>query len=153
MTDTKALAVKLAKKHGTNDPFRIVDELGFIVIRAPLVDMRGFQQKAKRRKFIYINSNLDEQQQRLVCAHELGHHLMHRNMNRIFMDHSTQFVTQKYENEAHMFSLELLYSDEELAEYATHPISCAAAYMGVPVELAEWRMSTIADKILEKVPQ
>ena len=151
--ETKALAAKLIKKHGTRDPFRIADELGFIVIRAPLVDMRGFQQKAKRRKFIYINSNLDDRQQCLVCAHELGHHLMHRNMNRIFMDQSTQFVTQKYENEAHLFSLELLYSDEELAEYATHPISCAAAYMGVPAELAARRLSTIDDKVLRKVLQ
>lgn len=151
--ETKVLAAKLVKKHGTRDPFRIAEDLGFIVIRAPLVDMRGFQQKAKRRKFIYINSNLDEQQQRLVCAHELGHHLMHRSMNRIFMDQSTQIVTQRFENEAHLFSLQLLYSDDDLIEFASLPISCAAAYMGVPVELARRRMEAIEIGILKKVPQ
>ena len=151
--EAKALAAKLVKKHGTRDPFRIAEDLGFIVIFAPLVDMRGFQQKAKRRKFIYINSDLDELQQRLVCAHELGHHLMHRSMNRIFMDQSTQIVTQRFENEAHLFSLELLYSDAELAELANHPLSTSAAFMGVPQELAKRRMSTIDDKAFKKVPQ
>lgn len=141
--DTRALAARLAAKHGTRDPFRIAEDMGFIIVFAPLVDMRGFQQRAKRRSIIYINSNLDEHQQRLVCAHELGHLLMHRGMNRIFMDHSTQIVTQKFENEAHLFSLELLFPDEELLDFVSQPISAAAAFMGVPVPLATRRMETI----------
>ena len=90
----------LASKYGVRDPFLISRQMGIIIVTAPLVQMRGFQQRAKRRKFIYINSNLDEQQQRLVCAHELAHHLLHRGMNRIFMDHSTKMVTAKFEIEA-----------------------------------------------------
>lgn len=141
--EARALAAKLTAKYGTRDPFRIAEDMGFIVILAPLVDMRGFQQRAKRRNIICINAELDEHQQRLVCAHELGHHLMHRGLNRIFMDHSTQIVTQKFENEAHMFSLELLYPDEALMDFASSPISDAAAYMGVPEGLAARRMRTI----------
>ncbi len=139
----RALAARLAAKHKTRDPLRIAQELGFIVVFAPLVDMRGFQQRAKRRNIIYINQDLDERQQRLVCAHELGHHFLHRGMNRVFMDHSTQLVTQKFENEAHLFSLELLYSDEELAPFATRPVADAAAFMGVPELLAERRMARV----------
>lgn len=139
----RALAARLATKHKTRDPFRIAEDLGFIVVFAPLVDMRGFQQRAKRRNLIYINQELDEQQQRLVCAHELAHHFLHRGMNRVFMDHSTQYVTQKFENEAHLFSLELLYSDEELAPFAVRPIADAAAYMGIPEALAEKRMAPV----------
>ncbi|MBP3388977.1 MAG: ImmA/IrrE family metallo-endopeptidase, partial [Clostridia bacterium] len=86
--------------------------------------------------------------QRLVCAHELGHHLMHRGMNRIFMDHSTQIVTQKFENEAHLFSLELLFPDEELLDFVSQPISAAAAFMGVPVPLATRRMQTIDRRLV-----
>lgn len=141
--DARALAARLTAQHNTRDPFRIAEELGFIVVFAPLVDMRGFQQRVKRRNIIYINQELDEQQQRLVCAHELGHHFMHRGMNRIFMDHSTQIVTQKFENEAHCFSMELFYSDDELLPFLPRPISDAAAYMGVSLQMAEWRMSTV----------
>ena len=141
--DSKALAARLYKKYETRDPFRLADELGFIVVFAPLVEMRGFQQRVKRQNIIYINDDLDEQQQCLVCAHEMGHHFMHRGMNRIFMNLNTQFVTQKFENEANLFSLELIYSDEELQPFLTRSITDAAAYMGVSVRLATWRMETV----------
>ena len=105
--------------------------------------MRGFQQRIKRQNIIYINDGLDDRQQALVCAHEMGHHFMHRGMNRIFMNRNTQFVTQKYENEANLFSLELIYPDEDLQLFLNRSITDAAAYMGVSVQLATWRMQTV----------
>lgn len=143
---TKAIADGLARKHGTRNPFAIADDLGFIVIFAPLVDMRGFQQHAKRRRLIYINSELDEKQQRLVCAHELAHHLLHQGLNRIFMDQNTYIVTQKYENEANQFAVELVYSDDDLQPYVGYGLDCAAAYMGVPHSLAEHRMNEVVSE-------
>lgn len=140
MLNTKAIADGLARKHGTRDPFRIAREMGFIIIFAPLVDMRGFQQRAKRQKLIYINSDLDEQQQRLVCAHELAHHLIHKGMNRIFMDRNTNIVTQKYENQANHFATELIYSDYELQPFLSCGVPAAAAYMGVNYSVAQHRM-------------
>ena len=56
--DTKALANRVAAQHGTRDPFRIAEELGFIVIRAPLVEMRGLRQYVKRRTIVYVNACL-----------------------------------------------------------------------------------------------
>lgn len=141
--DSKALAARLSKKYDTRDPFRLADEMGFIVVLAPLVDMRGFQQRVKRQNIIYINDGLDEQQQRLVCGHEMGHHFMHRGMNRIFMNLNTQYVTQKFENEANLFSLELIYTDEDLQPFLNRSITDAAAYMGVSIQLATWRMETV----------
>lgn len=140
---TKTIADGLARKHGTRDPFTIANEMGFIVVFAPLVDMRGFQQMAKRRRLIYINDELDEQQQRLVCAHELAHHLLHRGMNRIFMDQNTYMVTQRFETEANRFAVDLIYSDEELQPYLFRSYERAAAYMGVSNALAEYRMGEV----------
>lgn len=141
--DGKALAASLSRRYETRDPFRLADELGFIVVSAPLVDMRGFQQRVKRRNIIYVNSDLDEQQQNLVCGHEMGHCFLHRGLNRIFMNRNTQFVTQKFENEANLFSLELNYTDEELQLFLNRSITEAADYMGVSVQLATWRMQTV----------
>lgn len=141
--DGKALAASLSRKYETRDPFRLADELGFIVVSAPLVDMRGFQQRVKRRNIIYVNSDLDAQQQDLVCGHEMGHCFLHRGLNRIFMNLNTQFVSQKFENEANLFSLELIYTDEELQPFLNRSITDAAAYMGVSVQLATWRMQTV----------
>ena len=140
---TKTVADGLARKHGTRDPFTIANEMGFIVVFAPLVDMRGFQQMAKRRRLIYINNELDKQQQRLVCAHELAHHLLHRGMNRIFMDQNTYMVAQRFETEANRFAVDLIYSDEELQPYLFRSCERAAAYMGVSNELAEYRMGEV----------
>ena len=145
--EARALAARLAARHNTRDPFRIVDDMGYIVVFVPLVDMRGFQQRARRRNIIYINQDLDEQQRRLVCAHELAHHLLHRGLNRVFMDHNTQIVTQKFENEAHLFSLELLYSDDDLQQFLSRPVSDAAAYMGVSEHLASRRMGSVEPKL------
>lgn len=141
--DSKALAACLSKKYDTRDPFRLADEMGFIVVFAPLVDMRGFQQRIRRQNIIYINNELDDQQQALVCGHEMGHHFLHRGMNRIFMNLNTQFVTQKFENEANLFSLELIYADEDLQPFLNRSITDAAAFIGVSVQLATWRMATV----------
>lgn len=141
--DSKALAARLSKKYDTRDPFRLADEMGFIVVFAPLIGMRGFQQRVKRQNIIYINDELDERQQALVCGHEMGHHFMHRGMNRIFMNLNTQFVTQKFENEANLFSLELIFTDEDLQPFLNRSITDAAAFMGVSVQLATWRMETV----------
>jgi Zn-dependent peptidase ImmA (M78 family) len=141
--DSKALAARLSKKYETRDPFRLADEMGFIVVFAPLIDMRGFQQRVKRQNIIYINDALDERQQALVCGHEMGHHFMHRGMNRIFMNLNTQFVTQKFENEANLFSLELIFADEDLQPFLNRSITDAATFMGVSVQLATWRMETV----------
>ena len=141
--DSKALAARLSKKYDTRDPFRLADEMGFIVVFAPLVGMRGFQQRIKRQNIIYINDELDERQQALVCGHEMGHHFMHRGMNRIFMNLNTQFVTQKFENEANLFSLELIFADEDLQPSLNRSITDAATFMGVSVQLATWRMETV----------
>lgn len=144
--DIKAIVDGLVRKYKTRDPFAISAELGLIVLFKPLIDMRGFQCTLKRRKFIVINEDLDEQQQRLVCGHELAHHLLHRGINRIFMDHSTRYVMQKYENEANCFSTELNYSDEELCPFLTRSILDAADYMAIPVEMAKKRMESIPVK-------
>ena len=106
--------------------------------------MRGMRQNVHRRTVIYINSELDEKQQSLVCAHELGHHFLHRKLNRLFMDRNTTMVTEKYENEAYQFALELLYPDEELQSFLDRTVTDAAQYMGVSVRLAEQRMTTVA---------
>lgn len=139
----KVLADKIAKRHNTRDPFQIARDLGFIIVYAPLMEVRGFQQRILRRNLIYINSDLDETQQRLVCAHELGRYFLHRGTNRIFMDRSTDFIPQKRENEAHRFSVDLIYSDDVLEDFIYQPTEKAANYMGVSEKLAKYRISSI----------
>lgn len=46
--DTKAVANSVSAKHGTRNPFCIAEDLGFIVVFAPLFETRGMQQFVKK---------------------------------------------------------------------------------------------------------
>lgn len=141
--DQKRIAESLVRKYGTRDPYRIAGAMGLLVIHAPMQGIRGFYQNVKRCEIIYIDSNLDEQQSRFVCAHEIGHALMHRGCNRIFMDTHTYFAVNRYEIEADHFAVDLLYDDDDLLPFLEHPVQLAADCMGVSVELAAYRLQSI----------
>lgn len=138
--ELKRIASSLVRRYATRDPFRIAEALGCIVIRTPLRGIRGFYQRMKRQQILYVDSELPEAQARLVCAHELGHALLHRGCNRIFLDANTYFAVNRQEIEASRFALCLLYEDEELALFLEHPVQLAADYMGVSTELAAYRL-------------
>lgn len=103
----------LIDTHETRDPFRLCQYLGAIVVYVPLVRVNGFYQRYNDNDLIYINEDLSEEEQTLVCAHELGHLILHSDLNAIFLE-STYFVASRYETEANMFAeylLSKLYED------------------------------------------
>lgn len=67
-----------------------------ILVYAPLNGVRGFYQYFQRNHIIYIDENLSDSEKRFVCAHELGHMLLHKKANALFMDTHTFFNTEKY---------------------------------------------------------
>ena len=112
------LARKLSRRYHTTDPFALCDEMGILVLMVPLVDIRGFYQRRLRNRIIYIDNSLPDYLQRWVCAHELGHALMHDGTNAIYLDTHTYQVIGKYERSADRFAAALLCPDEEdLPEY------------------------------------
>lgn len=141
--NTKPAATALARRHGTRDPFRIAQRLGVSVIFTPLTGIRGFCQVVKRCRIIYIDTALPEGEARFVCAHELGHLLLHKGCNRIFLDRHTYFPVNRFEVEANRFAVDLLYDDEDLRPFLEHPVTLAADCLGIPTELAEYRLKTL----------
>lgn len=71
--------------------------------------------------------------QRFVCAHELGHAVLHPGLNTPFMKANTLLSTDRIEREANTFAVELLMPDDVIREYET--IHQAAAVCGVPEEV------------------
>ncbi len=103
----------LIETYETRDPFKLCIDLGAIVLRVPLVRVNGFYQRYNDQDIIYINQDLTEEEQKLVCAHELGHMILHQDINTIFLE-SYKFVTDKYELEANAFAIQLLQEDLNL---------------------------------------
>lgn len=141
--DIKGLVEILCEKHHTRDPFEIAEQRNIIVLFEPLGSIRGFYSKSLRQKFIHINHDLSRNQALFTCGHELGHSIMHPNMNTPFLRTSIFFSVNKLEVQANQFSVCMIYSDEELMQMLACPIRDAAFYMGVPENLAEYRMKNI----------
>lgn len=139
----KRIAESLVRKYKTRDPFRIARELGYLVVRTSLREIRGFWHHTQRQHIIFIDDTLPEPAARFVCAHEIGHVLMHRGYNRIYMDSNTYFPTNRQEIEADRFAVDLLYDDDDLRFFADYPIQLAADHMGTSVSLAEYRMKQL----------
>ena len=114
--DILRLVDSLVRKYNTRNPFEIIKNLNAIVVFCPLKGVKGFYQYFQRNNIIYIDNDLSESEQKVVCAHELGHMFLHKKCNAIFMDTRTHFVTNKYENEANTFAAELLIPNSIILE-------------------------------------
>lgn len=66
----------------------------------------------KNHKCVFLNEDLEENEMRLVMAHELGHSIMHRKENCYFIRNKTLLLNSKIEIEANTFAAELLIPDE-----------------------------------------
>ena len=141
--EQKRIADALVRKCRSRDPFRIAEAMGFDIVRLPLKGIRGYYQYMKRCKLIYIDSSLSEPDARFVCAHELGHAFLHQGSNRIFMDTHTHFVSSRFETQANRFAVDLLFGDDDIMDFLEQPIQVTADCLGIPMDLAVYRLSTI----------
>lgn len=136
--NVKRLADSLVRKYNTRNPFEIISNLNAIVVFYPLHGLKGFYQYFQRNNIIYIDETLDDAEKSFVCAHELGHMLLHKKANAIFMDSRTQLNTIKYEIEADRFAVDLLIPDSEIElhlDYTTEQLSRMTGYGEKLIEL------------------
>lgn len=138
--DIKARIDKLVRKYKTRDPFEMIKGMNVILVLYPLEGVRGFYQYFQRNNIIYIDETLPEHDKMFVLAHELGHMMLHKKSNAIFMDTRTQFKTSRYETEADKFAMELLISDDSLSEYNEYTIDQLSLVYGYHQKLIELRL-------------
>ena len=131
----KKLVARLVRKYQTRDPFEMIKGMNVILVHYPLEGVRGFYQYFQRNHIIYLDERLTEAEQRFVLAHELGHLFLHKKANAIFMDSRTQFNTDKYEQEADTFAMELLVPDSVIFEHPDLTIGQLARLTGYAEEL------------------
>mgnify|MGYP000899687180 CR=1 FL=1 len=133
MTQIKHVVSKLIKKHKTNDPYEITSQKNIIIQYEQLGSVLGYHNTYRRIQFIHINSELEDYKKRFVCAHELGHALLHPNVNTPFLRKNTFYAISKIEREANEFAVELLLEDKAIKEHST--VQEAAVLYGIPKEL------------------
>ena len=113
MRNIKRIVRNLIKKHGTHDPLELARSLNVRIYYHPLSkNINALYMNFLRWRVIILNQKLDEQMQRIFVAHELGHHILHRGLNYLFITSFTYMNSNKYEIEADRFAAELLIPDE-----------------------------------------
>ena len=137
--DIRNLVQSLVRKYNTRNPFEILKQKNVIFVYAPLNGVRGFYQYFQRNHIIYIDENLSDSEKRFVCAHELGHMLLHKKANALFMDTHTLFNTEKYEVEANTFAAELLIPDELIFEHPDMPADQLARLAGYSEKILNFK--------------
>ena len=139
--DIKQFVRSLAAENGTFNPFEIAENKGIVIQMEPLGTIRGYYSKALRTKFIHINCDLDEYQQKFTCAHELGHALLHPDLSTPFLRESTLFSVDKLEVEANRFAAYLCYPPDLLAEeYDGCTTAQIAEILRIPLPLIEYTL-------------
>lgn len=107
------------KKHRTNNPFEIAKNRNIIIRYFPLGQTLGFYMKNVRHQVISINNDINDQLKKFVCAHELGHAILHPNENTPFLSKNTLISKDKIETQANFFAVRLLLYDKNLEDYET----------------------------------
>lgn len=124
MIDSRAFSLpkKLIRRFRTRDPFTIADMLGITVLmRNDFKRQKGAFVVVGNNSFIFINNNLSQYMQRLICAHELGHALLHRRRGAVpggMLEFEIFDMTDQTEYDANVFASNLLIDEEEVIDLA-----------------------------------
>lgn len=111
----KTIVTEIVKQHGSSNPYEICRNLDVILLRVPLKKVNGFYQRFEDEDLIFINDTLNTEESMLVLAHELGHLILHKDVNSLYLDTYNQ-STNRYEVEANAFAILLLKDRLNLTE-------------------------------------
>lgn len=136
----KRFCEKIRKKYDTSDPFELARCLGVVVLFEDLGTIHGYFNTVCRQKFVHINQNLSEVEQRLTVAHEIGHVLLHPTSNTYFLRSRTRFSVGSFEYEANLFAVCFLITDEDIEQNKEYPLYQLSSIFGIPEELVRLRI-------------
>ena len=118
--DIIRLAKSIKKEWGA-DPIEIAHRLGIVVLDEWETSLTDFTAQTLKignlPTIISINKNYSDFAKKLLCAHELGHAILHEDMA---VNHFTDANTQT-EAEANLFALTLI-GDENLEDSLCMPL-------------------------------
>jgi len=119
--DIHRKARHIINRCGTKDTLKIARELGIYVHMIDnLNELLGMYTYRHKERHILLNANMDPMLMQIVCGHEIGHDLFHRDLakrNTSLPEFVLFDMRTRHEYEANAFASHLLISDEELREH------------------------------------
>lgn len=117
----------------TNNPFEIASAKDIDVRYEDLGMAIGFTDTCFRITTIHINCNIPRPLAKFVCAHELGHIYLHKDLNIPYFTRRTFYSQSSYEREANTFAVELLLPNREI--HSGQTLQELSRLFGIPKEL------------------
>ena len=104
------------------DPFAIARTLDVPVTVRDIGKLKGFYCMLRGSPVIILSDTLRGVMADIVCAHELGHHILHQSMadKLTFSDYDLYVSEVRLEQEANLFAAFLLIPEERLQEELHH---------------------------------
>ena len=134
-------AMGYVQKYGTRDPFIISVGCGaHVIFKYDFKKLMGMYSVGERRRNIFVNGNLPDEEQRMSCGHELGHdsNPRHRKIaQKCAMRDTSLFVRNTTDYEADLFCSHILLDEDIILEYMKegYELDHIAAAMNVYEEL------------------
>lgn len=139
-------AADAVRQYGTRDPFTLAREMHIELLVRELGTLKGFYKDVYGTPFIFLSRHLSRGEATLVCAHELGHHLLHRQFAAFGFEEVSVFSpASRREYEANLFAAELLLDTKEVFDAARAGSTAAqiAAELGADVRLVELKLAAM----------
>lgn len=140
------LAGEVLREFGGRNIFDTAANSGANVWLRELGGLKGFYVCEKGRRYIVVNRSLNALMRKTVCAHELGHDMLHRELSAGGIRENTLFLAgNKTEREANLFAAEVLITDDEafsVLEYS-RDIEAAACELGVLPEILGYKLELL----------
>ncbi len=132
---------ELTCRASSRDPFKICEELDIRIRYHELGSIKAYYFCQSRIKNIVINSSADDNLKKVLCAHELGHAVLHDRLVSHHAFHETSLFdsTTPTEYEANLFAAELLIGDEDIIENKNSSFFHIASRLFVPKELVDFK--------------
>lgn len=134
-------ARKVVRDSQTKDALKIADDLGIYVKHIDgLKELLGMYCYRHKERHILLNSNMDPITAQMVCAHEIGHDVLHRELAKSTSG-LQEFVLfdmkNELEYEANAFAAHIRIPNEELFELIQngYDVVQAAPAMDVNINL------------------
>ena len=145
LKDIYDLVQTVISEHGTRDPFDICADLNILLIITDLDSLQGMLAFIDGVPVILISSKIDERQQRIVCAHELGHFFLHSEIvkEKCLREFEIFNMCDKIEYEANVFACHLLIDEDEMLEHFSDGYTAfeVAMMLGYNVDLLSLKMN------------
>lgn len=139
-------AEEVLEEFGGRDVFETAENSGVNVWYRHLGGLKGFYICENGCRYIVINEELEGVIKAVVCAHELGHDMLHRELSVGGIRENTLFLSNnKTEREANLFAACVLISDETILDESSYcsSIDALAASLGFPREIVEYKLEAL----------